>query len=58
MVKILGITIGGKEKEKDGAEEQRDCTHPVFQRGMRLNPVKQQMEIYCKKCGEVVEENR
>ena len=56
MVKILGITIGNKEKDK--GEEQKGCSHSVFQRGMRLNHVKQEMEIYCKKCGQVIEENR
>jgi hypothetical protein len=56
MVRILGITIGSKEKDK--AEEPKGCTHPVLQRGMRLNPAKQEMEIYCKKCGQAVEESR
>ncbi len=55
MVKILGFTFGG---EKDKAGEPKGCTHPVMQRGMRLNLEKHEMEIYCKKCGQVVEENR
>ncbi len=54
MVKLFGFTIGEKEK---GAEP-KGCTHPVLQRGMRLNPAKQVMEVYCKKCGQVVEEGK
>ncbi len=55
MVKILGFTFG---EEKDKAGEPKGCTHPMMQRGMRLNPEKHEMEIYCKKCGQAVEENR
>lgn len=56
VVKILGITIGGQEKDK--VEGQKVCNHPVLQRGMKYNPEKQAMEVFCKKCGQVVEENR
>lgn len=56
MVKIFGITIGGQEKGK--TEEQKVCHHPVMQRGMKYNPEKQAMDVICKKCGQVVEENR
>jgi len=54
MVKILGISIGEKDKEKGG--EPKACTHPILQRGIRLNPEKQEMEVYCKKCGQTVQE--
>ena len=54
MVKILGIRIGEKAK----AEEPKACKHPIFQQAMRLNPDKQEMEIYCKKCGQVVEQKQ
>ncbi len=54
MVKILGLNIG--EKAKTG--EVKVCNHPLFKRGMRLNQEKQQMEIFCKQCGQTVEEGK
>lgn len=55
MVKIFGIRIG--EKEDDAGERKKECKHPLMQRGMRLNPEKNAMEIYCKKCGATVVED-
>ena len=53
MVKFLGITIG-ERKDEDGKPQ--GCKHPLLNRGMRLNPEKQEMEVYCKQCGKAVED--
>ncbi len=53
MVRIFGIRIGEKTEERESGE----CKHPLMQRGMRLNPLKNEMEIYCKECGATVVEN-
>jgi len=54
MVRILGFKIGEKDKEEEKAP--KVCKHPIMQRGTRLNPEKNVMEFYCKKCGETVVE--
>ncbi len=55
MVKILGITIGEKDK-KEKSDQPKTCKHSIMRRGMRLNPEKQQMETFCRDCGQVIEE--
>ncbi len=56
MVRILGITIGEEKKDQDS--KPRACKHPIFKREMRLNPEKQRMEMYCKQCGQLIEDGQ